>query len=573
MNIEVHYAKNTGFNKMNRPSRPEMVEMYVADAIWVLQDKILPKIRVEQTFEEVQGWDYVRINSTYYFVTDVKMLNLNVAEIYLELDALSTIGVANIDVISGWCVRRHVNDDTPFSNTLPENFTPSEQLVEDIDTFSLDDQGGYTIVTATTDLDYDNIQNIAKTFTDLDTQSSVTVPIIEKIVDETTFELYLTKEDGTHYIKKIPNLSAFIFKIDSGIVTRVAECVRILRSLGLSEVITGCYFVPYCSVDVDDENPTRITRIYQYGDIQKNFLNLPYKWTDVKNNKVYAGQYNVYSLHSQTSGDMQEFLANDLYASGEDYPKITVIVDPSPNGKMYARPLYYRGVEVSGQNFFINSVTSLPWENTPLTFTGAEGTALTTYEYGWNKRNMSSKLMKDMVDSGLNTANSLLQPFLINQPTQVLSATANAVGTTIQEGVNSVYNIAKYNTDSNYNLNQLNINNNLQPPQTFFPISESLQNYLGYSFTLIRTRLSDNDTQRYDKYLTMYGYRVNEPMTNECFTGRKYFNYVGCEDLNISVPDTIPIYIREMAVADLENGVRLWHVKPNKQYFNDNPIV
>lgn len=566
MNIEVHYAKNTGYNKTNRPSRPEMVEMYVADAIWVLQDKILPKIRVEQTFEEVQGWDYVRINSTYYFVTDVKMLNLNVAEIYLELDALSTIGVANIDIISGWCVRRHVNDDTPFSNVLPENFKPSEQLVEDISFIKPIEPSGNekTLIATTVELNSDRVNFIAQTFVDSTNGKDVTVPLVEGITEPTVIKFGVPYNGNTTYLTKtLPNTNLYILSDGDTLNEDVVESIKVLRSLGLTDVITGCYDVKgliYCTYD----SKRKVTEIK--SEIDKANTNLPYKWSNVKNNKVYSGDYNVYNLYCVSNGNTASYMANEIY-NGESEPKIYFAIDPAPNGMVYARPDKYLNLDTTGVNMFIGCVTSPSWQNTPMMFEGRENSlklqqehTYKAFEKKWDNSVENYKM--------IGKTNSLIQDSLSN-PLNSFNNLVSGVEAFELRGLDEV----KYWRERDYDLATLNAELYIQPPTIMFPRTETLQSYIGNQYCLIRQRLSDADTQRYDKYLTMYGYRVNEPMTNECFTGRKYFNYVGCEDLNISVPDTIPIYIREMAVADLENGVRLWHVKPNKQYFNDNPIV
>ena len=104
--------------------------------------------------------------------------------------------------------------------------------------------------------------------------------------------------------------------------------------------------------------------------------------------------------------------------------------------------------------------------------------------------------------------------------------------------------------------------------------------YVGNKFFLVRHRLSDADTIRYDKYLTAYGYSTSEPLTAECFTCRQYFNYVRATDVNIEFKSGTPNFglrTRQQIANQLNAGVRIWHVLPNSETgrsaFDNNPII
>jgi len=121
----------------------------------------------------------------------------------------------------------------------------------------------------------------------------------------------------------------------------------------------------------------------------------------------------------------------------------------------------------------------------------------------------------------------------------------------------------------------------IQTPQTWFPVDNTLSLFYGNSYYVIRERLSDADTIKFDKYLTMYGYAVNEPLTKECFYGRQYFNYIECEDLNVGKLNVgsetgniqeCPLRLKQSAIQMLENGVRIWHTQVTQEAFNNNPI-
>ena len=95
----------------------------------IKQDRGRVDIKINATYADVKNADYCKINSSGYWVTGINMLNDHCAMVLLQQDYLTTIGVSNLSIVSGWCTRRSVSDDTLFKNTLPENFTPSQELV------------------------------------------------------------------------------------------------------------------------------------------------------------------------------------------------------------------------------------------------------------------------------------------------------------------------------------------------------------------------------------------------------------------------------------------------------------
>ena len=78
----------------------------------IKQDRGLINIKLSTNYENIKDADYCRINDICYWVTSIHMLNDNVADVQLQQDYLTTLGITGLDVISGWCTRRHVVDDT-----------------------------------------------------------------------------------------------------------------------------------------------------------------------------------------------------------------------------------------------------------------------------------------------------------------------------------------------------------------------------------------------------------------------------------------------------------------------------
>ena len=113
----------------------------------------------------------------------------------------------------------------------------------------------------------------------------------------------------------------------------------------------------------------------------------------------------------------------------------------------------------------------------------------------------------------------------------------------------------------------------LTAPEIKFPFSDTIQSFTNNTFMCVRFRLSRNDTERFDRYLTMFGYRVSEPLTTAVFSGRQFFNFVEANSIDINVPSGTPLRVKMKAIDQLSKGVRIWHVKPANSYFANNPIV
>ena len=119
--------------------------------IAIKQDRGLIKIRLNTDYDNIKDADYCKINDNCYWITNILMINDNVAEVILQQDCLTTVGVYplfKLNIISGWCTRRHVLDDTEFINILDEPFVPNNELVIEPGTVisGSDDTGYYSIV-------------------------------------------------------------------------------------------------------------------------------------------------------------------------------------------------------------------------------------------------------------------------------------------------------------------------------------------------------------------------------------------------------------------------------------------
>lgn len=548
MNVKGYYG--TGFNPQNIP--------YTADIItsnfdyesfpdcFLLQSKGNVTIRINTSWEHIDGIDYLLVQTStadiWYFVLSINMLNENCAELTISMDALTTCGLNNVEISSGWCIRRHVRDDSLFSNIIPEPFTPSNELVLDKGKeLKLSFTTQYSdIVGATFNLA--GAYNSAQQF-NADSGNAVVVPKIPTFPKfdpprkpKTQIRMEY-RPIANIYLNELPNL--YLFILDS-----VFDNIMVARSLGLDMGITACYRIPNEWVGemiigqfiepelIDSMKNNR-------GDVDSQ---LPFQYSTALNNKVFA-LFNNYVLSSICSGERIEFSADEIYQNTPS-PLFTLWADLSPNGCPFARPQFYRG---NDSDPFMMCVKGMNWQNTPLSFNVKSGAA-----FDMMRRNV--EVHQNELNYGLTFASGIKSAF----PSGWGASTINQLE---QQELGFEKEAINWEQNQNYRV-----------PEIRFPRDESIQNFIGNTFWVYRTRLSFNDVARFDKFLSMYGYAVDEPLTMDCLNCRQHYNYVACRDVNLNVNQSL--YIRRKAEQQLEGGVRIWHVPPDSSYYTiQNPIT
>lgn len=633
--------KNTGFSPLNVPDSKNLAETSGAsvtfDSVWLLQDLSIQTVKVNAQWETVQDIDYVEVNNKFYFCTDVSMVNENCAALTLELDALTTIGINNISVNSGWCTRRHVNDDTLFKNVIEEDWGPSEPYEMDSSQIGPTSTEKNQYVCSTVLLDHTKTDKLADTYVDAASGGSVFVPRCPDSAVPT--QIMLDFDDAppspTSLKKQLPWTTLFKLNWNDGETnTFVLEAIATLRSLGLDNAITGAYSIPKGYIS-RETNPQRGQTpgtgadlpnylVYILASAPQNYPGPAFRWSydgyNVRNNKVFAGQYNKFLLVSPVSGDREVLDAHDIYIDGTTNTNFTVFADLGPGGSPYCRPLQYRGVQPTNTNpWYEMCVKGGTWLNVPLAFSGASGSLITT-----TNANTSAMIAQGAItrsrdalydERALGTAHEVMGAVgsvvggtikgalsgaakgavvgMLGGPTGAAAGAITGAALGIGGGVGQLINpenlirLSNLRNDwdrreaglgsdeLNIRVNQFNTiaSTSLVPPEIKFPVSDTIQSFTNNCFQCIRFRLSRNDTERFDRYLTMFGYRVSEPLTTAVFSGRQFFNYVEANSIDINVPSGTPLRVKMQAIDQLSRGVRIWHVKPANSYFSNNPIV
>lgn len=342
------------------------------------------------------------------------------------------------------------------------------------------------------------------------------------------------------------------------------------------------------------------------------------------NGRLYYGKYNAYTLMTVT-GSSQEFLPEEITTAYNTAPSVRCIADPRPEGCPYYRFYSYRG-DTSRDGFFINALSGAPWTNVPLTYTGASGSSYLAQRERYTLNLMdvgqASNRIK-LMGQGLSSATSSLKgivgdngiintiqqgnlakqswynsvdtfnagpleeitpqdianyqqaklnahKYSISAPLAGLNAISSALDSGTQtitaeqqfQLANRQYVISKEQEVLDYGYKMYVV-----APEMNFPVNgDLLRDYYNNGCIVFKFKYSANDLARINRLLNMYGYIVNEPFnTFDIFNKHSDYDYAEIEGAQIS--GTYPRWWNMGYAAQLANGIRVWHVKPNNTYY------
>lgn len=543
--------KHTGFKPGDVPDSGDTLrrlwEPSVFPPVIVLQDRGLATVDIATTWDGIKNADYVCVGgSTYYWVVNITMLNDQAARLTMAPDHLTTMGIENIDVVSGWCTRRHVTIDPLFGNVMDEPFSPQQAMVIDMgEKVEPSIPGFNNLICCTVDLEKFEFE--ADAYKDATGAAFVWVPKVPPSSAET--KVYFNSGPGAGvYEFTMPQVS--LWDIDDPVVQ---EKIQSLRSLGIEGSIISTYKIPQGYGVVTLASGGRIDTIGSPF-YTREVESLPFEYAEVKNKKALSGQYNRYRLYSIVSGDSAEYRSDEIFEYGTTNPSVVMFADAQPKGKPYCRPKVYKGNE---EDIFIECIEGAEWQNYQLAFNGASGQAF--LDLAQNRKRFEQTMQ------GLNQVGNAVGSIVsgIKDPGAAISAATNIVtnGAMLAANINS--------SEQDYANQQATV-----IPDIRFPISNNLQSYVGNGFWMARVRLSDSDIVRFDAFLTQFGYAVSEPLKKEFFTGRVHFNYIQANTVNIKNREGHPfdLVTRMGAISQIEGGVRIWHTEPDIAKMYDNPI-
>lgn len=590
-NIRLFY--NTGFDTGNIPDSPAILdtcEYKDFDAVLMRQSRGLATVKLRSDYKSVRDADYCRMTSNgdtaYYVITDIVMLTDNTAELSMTMDPLTTAGgISKITIIGGQAKRAHVSDDTIFGHILPEPWAPSNRLMirHKKTIHGVEENAGKV--------------NIAIATCNLNKTEEYEAIVAEAIEARVAFpklpSMGLRQGTVMYYPPDDPELKGFAYQMPGMYAfnlssSDIKDGSDAARSMGVETAIMNMYTIPSLDIksatleggDVAPDHYTEIVGnkiVYPSG--------MPYKYHTAKNNKAVA-LYNNFLVSSISSGNSMSYAAHDLYAGGEA-PDFATKADPSPNGTVYCQPTWYEGQPTLKQE---QAVAGSPWYNAGYVYQGSSGGGMAMMNA--RRANIQLEIDRDYNQSAYRAqqAKQVIGAVsdLVTGDMGVVDAGSNS-GKAFAAGFGMVTNLAndaidimqtererKYDYGNKTrqmgdNLFDASAQANLAAPEVAFPISVTAASYFGQAFQISQITLTDEDLERFDNFLSAYGYAVDKRFVASDLSNRTKHNYVLVSDCQIKSSNASRSVCQQ--ISDMFGaGVRVWHVLPNSTALYDNPI-
>lgn len=592
---------NTGFDNENIPESPDVLltAPYIdIPGHWDLQDFFLTTLRLKTTWSEIENADYLKFGDAYYFIENIKMVNMNMAIISLKLDAITSIGGAvNLDYVGGYIERATViNDDfrpglsTGLSlNTMNEPITPQHPLMAQLQ--SHDDSGELfqnvrPLIASTVDLNRINatldngfISNShakAMTFESdiVDSETGepirVVIPSVPALSNSTFFSV------GTSVQKGIGNIGMYLADEQ-----QIQNAMAYVTALNLTGSLLY-YYAPIISNGPAGYGKGEVgVSPGQFGNWVK-YINGGYvrKSVYLEATSRYMKSrfmYRKYLLTNTVSGNSREFDAYDVCNIINDDIMFTYIFefDPQPDGRIYLRPARFQSADTLSANHL--AVAGPQWPKQPVT-TNTSGTLLADNNYGMQVQSYITQYDYGMAqwntrafDIARQSVGFLGDTMNIGDPATL----GHAVGSGVDLALN-MYETSKaaeaWDREQSISKNKIKLDkamSRIQTPNLSCAATTGLSIYTDKNqFAIYEVGPNASDIARFDRFFDLYGYAMDTGfdkiyMTDTSGPGPNEFNYIQTRDLKIDKKHG-NIRTRKLAENQINGGVRIWHqlVKP-----------
>lgn len=603
---------------INIPDSPALLnQMSFADAavLDLNQERVLPYVRVRSDWNTVKNGDYCKVGDFFYFIENITMTSGDVAELTLVPDYVTSAGgPAALEILDGLTSRVHVIDDTYglYGEDDPL-MAPAYDMdvMIDVSSGSFADSGYYTFVETTLDLEamghYSGghsggvapVRGKAIVAEEEPNGEFVTVPVAE----------YVPKGGRTLYSASLgqnmtwrnmpsPECQWLCYMDDTNYGQYIANGIAYARSLGVEESISGQYLIPQDMIisggPVTNQGHV-VSLTGKFG--TPNCRNVPFEYGTANNKRVFYGSQTPYTLMT-AAGNSLTAKAEEIYGGAAE-PIVAWTCDPRRDGRPYFRFNPMNGVNslIGGRqvDFFRNAVAGAKWREIPMVFSGKSGslldriqTAASEKQRELGERQAKESFGQQSFTAGIgNVLNTAMASIAIAGGIAAAPATGGAslamiaggtslASSNINYGMGQVSRAQSYQQyleksalDRSIEMTMLGVRIGASAPTIQFALDADLiADATGNGFVVTRDVYKQADIERIDKILTAYGYKHTKILETSDFTNRMYFNYVQAA---VSVGN-LPKWWADGIALQLNGGVRVWHVKPNHQYYNNNPV-
>lgn len=321
---------------------------------------------------------------------------------------------------------------------------------------------------------------------------------------------------------------------------------------------------------------------------------------------LYGGTYNnnkagdigiTFSLYNELTGDIVSVSNQELSNTN-----IEISANPHWSGCFQARLSGYQTNTVGTQAPLTSgSVRSVGWPSLTVTSKVGMGTTLsqlnnfinqdaatTVYNNQIESANLSYRTgQTNQSASRVNAATSSLTSLITGNFGGFVNGVVGGLASDAATSINmdDVFNttLQTLKATRQQQIAELRTQGDLintVPPAVKLANQESIEG-VGYSFMLQKTSISTYDRQRADRFLTAYGYNVNNEMLTspDQLRNRERFTFIMADDIQITSLASGAENTRvrdQMTVAQIQErfraGLRIWHVEPDFDYTVPNPV-
>lgn len=488
--------------------------LVISDFTYQRKDNV---IRWAGLYEDIERYNYLvycneaQSNKYYYcYITDIKYINDEMTEIYIDTDVFQTW---QFDIIykEMFIEREHVNDDTVGANTVPEGLETGEYVVT---TTSKTDMGELVYVLHADKWDTDT------------SQTSNTPPS--------------TDMGGLPYTRGI-----MVFDTVSAFNQAIAR----YRSNNIDTSIWECYVIPKNFLEHDFGTPPNENFYFGGQQDPKNYINTILKPTNIDghipvNNKLLTYPYCYLEVNNNNGASRiyqyEKFMTDDCQFNIKGIPVIGGSIKLTP--KYYTQDESPAGLESEG--IYAGKFPLLNWNND-------------TYRNWLQTNGMSVGVQGASSLLTLGIGSMLLAPETAGTSLALAGAYAIISGVAgIGSAVAQVYDHSKLPDTLSGDTTGIDINT-CAGTNTFYYIRHSIKNEFANII---------------DKYFSVAGYRVNAIKLPN-IVGRQNWNYVKTRDCNIE-GTLIPEKDLNKLKAMFNTGITFWHnYNTFRDYSQSNPIV
>lgn len=536
MDVKVELLQNSGFNAENLPDSISLARSTnsISTQSIFLRSGNADYIEVDISALQARQSDYCILTengSDYYayFVTGFSFVANHNCRLYLDLDAVTTINCLSTagPAIKGRLTRKNfsaaqMQDEERCTHLkLAEPWQPEHEFKMHFYNNIINGDGAIHnawLVVSTVDLE--KLEYKAKDYKDDKTSNFVTVP-----------DLPVAPEASYFGIEGLSTWRIPFSSVYDGTDATVKASINMARSLGIDSAITASYIVPQNFIHESDMNGARIGTVKGVNNVVDSGvdINVGPKVENLKAKYLYQ----KITLHSISSGDKARFSLSQL---GTDM-SVRYFVDCHQDGHPFFR---FNSILDNKSNIFYGAVKGSPWQKQAFSF-GTHVSGEAVMQHHMNEDDMQQAV------------NGLVMP-----GAEMLAGAATGQGEITAKGVLDMANSAQ---SLRQKMQKQQETLKLNSPTVDFVQSDNLTNYLGNDVSVEQETLSDTDVKLFDNFLHNYGEACDEPLTKGDIHTRTDFNYIQAS--NIQIFTKMPRYIVNKAVAQLEGGVRVWHVLPN----------